>query len=173
MPCSENSGTLRCPACGDEHDVNAVFCGNPGCRKALGEFRFVSEEIAASTSRLERLADQVARFTSHPHFVTLHVTWFGVWVALNSGLVATVAAFDTFPYSLLGLLLGIEAILITGFLLISQNRQTNYAEQRAELDYEVNVRSYRKLRQIEERLDLLAKRLDPDQHPASNADSLL
>ena len=69
-------------------------------------------------------------------------------------------AFDTYPYSLLGILLAVEAILITGFLLISQARQSRYAELRAELDYEVNVRSYRKLQQLETTLGKLANRLD-------------
>ena len=57
------------------------------------------------------------------------------------------------------ILLAIEAILITGFLLISQGRQGRHAEQRAELDYVVNVRSYRKLLEIESRLERLAARV--------------
>ena len=147
-----------CPACGGENPADAVFCGNHACHKALGEFRYVVEEIAARSTKLEKVADNVARFTAHPHFVTLHVAWFAAWVVLNSGAVAAIAVFDGYPYSLLGILLAIEAILITGFLLISQSRQGRHAEQRAELDYEVNVRSYRKLLELERRLDLLAGR---------------
>ncbi len=57
------------------------------------------------------------------------------------------------PYiRLLGIVFAIEAILITSFLLISQNR-------RAELDYEVNVRSYRKLKKLQETLAALTQRL--------------
>jgi uncharacterized membrane protein len=151
-----DSGTnagRRCPACGGGNPHEAVFCANEACHKALGEFEFVNEVAAARSSRLERMADRVARFTAHPHFVTLHVAWFAAWMALNSGLVVAIAAFDAYPYSLLGILLAIEAILITGFLLISQARQARHAELRAELDYEVNVRSYRKLIEIERRLD--------------------
>ena len=150
---------LHCPVCATENSADAVFCKNRACHKALGEFAYVAEEIRASTTRLEKLADRVARFTSHPHFVTLHVVWFVVWILLNSGAVAFVMAFDTYPYSLLGILLAIEAILITGFLLISQARQGRHAELRAKLDYEVNVRSFRKLQQLETTLERLAERL--------------
>ncbi|MBY0545570.1 MAG: DUF1003 domain-containing protein [Gammaproteobacteria bacterium] len=55
-------------------------------------------------------------------------------------------------------IVAIEAVFITRFLLISESKQANYSEKRAELDYEVNVRTYRKLLELEKRLDqLLAK----------------
>jgi len=151
---------ITCPACRMENPADAVFCGNTACHKALGEFAYVAEQISANATRLEKTADQVARFTAHPHFVTIHVAWFVAWIALNSGALGFVMAFDAYPYSLLGILLAVEAILITGFLLISQARQSRHAELRAELDYEVNVRSYRKLQQLETTLSTVATRLD-------------
>lgn len=154
------SSPVQCPACGGANPPDAVFCHNESCRKALGEFAYVAEIIAARSTPIDRIADHVARFTARPHFVTLHVAWFAGWLLLNSGAIAAVAAFDAYPYSLLGILLAIEAILITGFLLISQSRQSQHAEQRAELDYEVNVRSYRKLRELETKLDRLAEHIE-------------
>ncbi len=114
----------------------------------------------SSATRLETTADQVARFTAHPHFVTVHVAWFVAWIALNSGVLGVVMVFDAFPYSLLEILLAVEAFLLTGFLLISQSRQSRYAQLRAELDYGVKVRSFRKLQQLEANLAALANRLD-------------
>jgi uncharacterized membrane protein len=60
-------------------------------------------------------------------------------VILNSGAIVAGVVFDAYPYSLLGIILAIEAILITSFVLISQNHQNAHQDQRAELDYEVNV----------------------------------
>ena len=114
----------------------------------------------SSATLLEKTADQVARFSAHPHFVTLHVVGFVAWFALNSGLLGAMMVFDTFPFALLGIILAVEAILLTGFLLISQIRQNRHAELRAELDYEVNVRSFRKLKQLEVTLAALAHRMD-------------
>jgi uncharacterized membrane protein len=150
------SSSIICPACGGENPNGAVFCGNEGCHKALGEFRYVLEELLAERSGIERLADHVTGFVGKPYFIIFHVIWFVIWIIFNSGLVGHIKIFDEYPYSLLGIILGIEAILITGFLLISQNHQNAYAEKRAELDYEINIQSYRKLIELEKRLDLLS-----------------
>jgi uncharacterized membrane protein len=83
--------------------------------------------------------------------------WFIIWFIANSGLVGPIGIFDEYPYSLLGIILGIEAVFITGFLLISQNHQNAYADKCAQLDYEVNIRSYRKLLELEKQLHLLSR----------------
>lgn len=144
-----------CPACGGANPKEAVFCVNHDCHKALGEFKYVLEELMADKSWFERLADHVTAFVSRPHFITLHMVWFIFWILLNSGLIGFVRLFDEYPFDLLSFILAIEAILVTGFLLISQNSQTAYSEKRAELDYEITVRSYRKLIELERRLDRL------------------
>ncbi|MGQ0592174.1 MAG: DUF1003 domain-containing protein [Gammaproteobacteria bacterium] len=151
---------IICPACRGENPPDAVFCASPECHKALGEFRYVIEELAAQSSLLERLADKVTAFTGRPHFVTIHVLWFLAWVILNSGAIVAGVVFDAYPYSLLGIILAIEAILITSFVLISQNRQNAHQDQRAELDYEVNVKAYRKLGEIQAALGKVTDRLD-------------
>ena len=152
--------TRPCPACGGPNPADAVFCAHPGCHKALGEFLYSEEEHAARSSALERLADRVNAFVGTPHFISLHVLWFAAWILLNGGLIMGAQVFDAYPYGLLGIILSIEAILITGFLLISGQRQSRRAEIRAELDYEINVKAYRKLGELEARIDQLARRLD-------------
>jgi uncharacterized membrane protein len=152
--------SIICPACHGKNPADAVFCGNPSCHKALGEFDYVLEKLAEKATPLERLADKITRFTGHPHFVTVHVLWFFVWVIVNSGVIAFFSVFDNYPYSLLGIILSIEAILITSFVLISQNRENTYSEKRAELDYEVNVKSYRKLNELQDVLEDLVARVD-------------
>lgn len=156
-PIRTPAGTLICPACGGENPADAVFCAHHDCHKALGEFDYVMEELAATRGWIERLADRVTDFAGRPHFVTFHLAWFLLWIAANSGLLVFLKAFDEYPFGLLGIILAIEAILMTGFLLISQNRQLAYSAKRAELDYEVNIRSYRKLLELERRLDAVLR----------------
>ena len=151
---------IVCPACGGTNDGSAVFCANPHCGKALGDFRYVQEEIAAESRWHESIADRVAAFVSHPFYIIVHVVWFAAWIAINTGFVMLGRRFDDYPFSLLGILLAIEAIFITGFLLISQNRQNQHADKRAELDYEVNVRTYRELGEIKRMLLDIERRLD-------------
>ena len=152
-------GIVICPACGGENPEDAVFCGSHQCHKALGEFKYVLEELQAKKNWIEKLADKVTNFIAKPHFIIIHMLWFAVWILANEGYLGQIQNFDEYPYSLLGIILAIEAVFITGFLLISQNHQAAYSEKRAELDYEVNIRSYRKLIELEKRLDRMGKSL--------------
>ena len=95
-----------------------------------------------------------------PHFLGIHLLWFLVWVAINSGVLVMVRRFDTPPFGVLGIILAMETIFITGFVLISQNHQAAHADKRAELDYEVNVLTFRKITELETTLQAIAARLE-------------
>ncbi len=150
--------TVICPQCGGSNAADAVFCTNPACHKALGEFLYAEEEIARESRVHERIADRVAGFIGNPYFIVVHAVWFLLWIAVNTGLVTFSRMFDMYPFGLLGIILSIEAIFITGFLLISQNRQSAHADKRSELDYEVNVRTFREIRHMKALLaDILVR----------------
>lgn len=150
--------TVICPQCGGSNTADAVFCANPECHKALGEFRYAEEEIARESRVHEKIADRVAAFIGNPYFIVIHAVWFLLWIAANTGLITVSRMFDVYPFGLLGILLSIEAIFITGFLLISQNRQGAHADKRSELDYEVNVRTFREIQHMKALLaDILTR----------------
>jgi uncharacterized membrane protein len=65
-----------------------------------------------------RLADAITAFSGSMRFVALHVIWFGAWILLN----LSVLRFDPFPFGLLTMLVSLEAIFLSTFVLISQNR---------------------------------------------------
>jgi len=150
---------ILCPACGGANNPDAVFCANPECHKALGEFDYVLEELIAEARWHERLADRATTFIGKPHFLLVHACWLLLWIGINTGVFAMIRAFDAYPFGLLGIILAAEAIFISGFVLISQNRQNTYANKQAELDYEVNVRTYRLIREVDARLESLLDRL--------------
>lgn len=153
-------GAHTCPACGRANDADAVFCASPECGKALGPFLYVREELEAVSTWHERLAERVAAFVGRPHFLATHALWFSLWLGVNTGVFAMIRKFDEYPYSLLGLIISAEAIFLTGFLLISNNRQNAHADKRAQLDYEVNVRTYREISDMRRLLETLRDRLD-------------
>ena len=157
---ASDTAPMVCPACGGHNAPEAVFCANPACHKALGEFDYVLEQLRAETRWHEALAERVTGFIGQPHFLGVHLLWFALWALVNTGMVALVRRFDAYPFALLGILLAAEAIFITGFLLISQNRQNRHADKRAELDYEVNVRTYRQISEIADTLQEIAQRLN-------------
>ena len=94
----------------------------------------------------ERVADGITTFAGSMRFVYLHTAWFGVWILVNLGLLgATLGGllqpFDPFPFGLLTMVVSLEAIFLSTFVMISQNRQAAVADHRAAMDYEVNLRA--------------------------------
>lgn len=87
------------------------------------------------------VTDAVTSFAGSLSFVYLHVGWFALWVLVNAGLLGTAAEFDGFPFGLLTLIVSLEAIFLSTFVMISQNRQAARADVRSELDFETNLRS--------------------------------
>jgi uncharacterized membrane protein len=93
------------------------------------------------SSAQDRSSDAITAFAGSMRFVYLHTVWFGVWVALNVGLVGGALVFDKYPFGLLTMIVSLEAIFLSTFVMISQNRASARADIRSELDYETNVRS--------------------------------
>ncbi len=165
------TGGIVCPGCGGENASDAVFCEHAPCHKALGNFKYVQEELLARTRWHETIAEKATEFIGKPHFLVVHILWFILWVMVNSGVAVMAWRFDTYPFALLGIILTAEAIFITGFLLISQNRQNAHADKRAELDYEVNVRTYREISEIDAKMELLIERLERLESAITNSKS--
>jgi uncharacterized membrane protein len=103
-------------------------------------------------------ADAITRFAGSMAFVYLHVAWFTAWIVVNSGLLPGVGAFDEFPFGLLTLVVSLEAIFLSTFVMISQNREAARSDIRAQLDFETNLRAELLVRAIAERngVDLAA-----------------
>jgi uncharacterized membrane protein len=167
-PVTDAPAPLICPVCGGENAPDAVFCANPACHKALGEFKYVLEELREEAQWHELLAEKVTAFIGKPHFLAVHALWLALWVAINTGVFAFIRKFDEYPFGLLGLILAAEAIFITGWILISNNRQNAHADKRAELDYEVSVRNYRQIRHIDATLNTILERLERLESAASS-----
>jgi uncharacterized membrane protein len=87
----------------------------------------------------DRVADAITRFAGSMSFVYLHVGWFAVWILLNVGLLGSALVFDDFPFGLLTMIVSLEAIFLSTFVMISQNREAARADVRAELDFETNI----------------------------------
>jgi uncharacterized membrane protein len=89
----------------------------------------------------DAVADAITAFSGSMRFVYLHIGWFALWIVLNAGLLGASLVFDKFPYGLLTMIVSLEAIFLSTFVLISQNRQAARDNVRAELDFETNLRS--------------------------------
>jgi uncharacterized membrane protein len=89
-------------------------------RNIQNQVRLRLEALSRRTFQ-ERLADAITVFSGNLSFVYLHALWFGLWVLLNTGWFG-IRPFDAFPSSLLTMIVSLEAIFLSTFVLISQNR---------------------------------------------------
>jgi uncharacterized membrane protein len=87
--------------------------------------------------REDRIADQITAFAGSLQFVYIHVVWFTAWIIIN----VSPWAFDPFPFGLLTLIVSLEAIFLSTFVMLSQNRESARSDLRAEVDVETNVLS--------------------------------
>jgi uncharacterized membrane protein len=86
----------------------------------------------------QRAADGITAFSGTMTFVLLHMVWFGFWIIYN---VTASHPFDRFPFGLLTLIVSLEAIFLSTFVLLSQNREAARQDLRSEIDFETNVLS--------------------------------
>jgi uncharacterized membrane protein len=129
-----------CPACAVIDRSDGAEDGNlfPA---AVGNVKHENRLMAELEHTQDRVADVITNFAGSLRFVYLHTLWFGIWIALNVGLIGASLKFDKFPFGLLTMIVSLEAIFLSTFVMVSQNRQAARADVRAELDFETNLRS--------------------------------
>jgi uncharacterized membrane protein len=130
---------LECPACrvidradgvedGRLYRIEALKIGNE--RRIVGALKRTQDHVA----------DRVTQFAGSLNFVYIHALWFGIWISINAGLFSASLVFDEFPYGLLTMVVSLEAIFLSTFVMVSQNRQAARSDIRADLDFENNLR---------------------------------
>ncbi len=87
----------------------------------------------------ERVSDAIAKFVGSMTFLLLQLLLVLAWSAINLNLIPGTQAFDPFPFGILALVVSSESVLLTIFVLISQNRMTRQAERRSHLDLQVGM----------------------------------
>jgi uncharacterized membrane protein len=98
------------------------------------------EEEDQTKTRSERIADGVTRFAGSMTFVYIHLVMYGAWILVNSGVIPGVPRFDP-TFVILAMEASVEAIFLSTFVLISQNRMAALADKRADLDLHTSLLS--------------------------------
>jgi uncharacterized membrane protein len=114
----------------------------------------------------DRAADSITSFSGSMVFVYLHLAWFSFWVLLNTGRFG-VHPFDPFPYGLLTMIVSLEAIFLSTLVLITQNRTSDEAEHRADLDLHIGLLTEHELTRVLQMLDAIQEKLGVENHEAS------
>jgi uncharacterized membrane protein len=111
-----------------------------------------------------RLADVVTTFAGSMKSVILHAMAFGGWIIVNTGVVPGVKPFDPFPFVMLAMFASVEAIFLSTFVLISQNRMSELADKRAELALQINLLAEHEVTRLVQLVDGIAQRLGVDRN---------
>jgi uncharacterized membrane protein len=114
--------------------------------------RNVNEEVEEQISTLQRVADWISWFSGSMTFLALNVIWFVVWISVNV-LPLGVEQFDPFPFGLLTMIVSLESIFLTCFVLISQNRQAEKDRVRADIEYDINIKAELEIAHLHEKTD--------------------
>ena len=119
--------------------------------------RNINEELAIRSTTMERIADVIAEFSGSILFLVLNAMWFAFWIIWN--VTPALKHFDPYPFGFLTMVVSLEAIFLSIFVLVSQNRQAAKDRLRADSEYEVNLKAEAEITQLHEKVDFLTEEL--------------
>jgi uncharacterized membrane protein len=124
--------------------------------------RRAREEAEATLS--ERLSDAITKFAGSMTFVAIHAVAYGSWLAVNLGVVPGIEPFDP-TFVVLAMEASVEAIFLSTFVLISQNRMMSSAARQSELDLQINLLAEHELTRLVSLVDAIAKKMGVEAVP--------
>jgi uncharacterized membrane protein len=148
------SASPRTSASGSTSERPAVVAS-----KNIQDVIALERETRRERTVLERMTDLVTAAASSTGFIVFHILLFALWIGLNALLPR---GFDPYPFNLLTLVVSLEAIVLTGFVLMSQSRMTQLADKRAHLDLQVNLLAEQELTAILKVVCLVAEKTGVD-----------
>jgi uncharacterized membrane protein len=116
----------------------------------------------------ERASDAIAKFIGSTVFLLLQVLLVITWSAINLSLIPGMKAFDPFPFGILALVISSESVVLTIFVLISQNRMARQAEKRSHLDLQVGMLAEQELTAMLQMQHKICQRLGIDVESAKH-----
>ena|SRR3989344_1349963 len=111
-------------------------------------------EAREARSTIDTFADSVTHFFGSGACIAFHAIFFCAWIVANAGVVVGITPFDPFPFTFLTMIVSLEAIFLSTFVLMNQNRQSRVDELREEVDLNVNLIAEEEVTKI---LKLLAR----------------
>jgi len=119
--------------------------------------RNVNTEVEDRRTQVEKVADWIAEFSGSIPFLMMHIVIYAVWILLNVNWLPgwKPPMFDPFPFGLLTMVVSLEAIILSVFVLLSQTRQAEKDRIRGDIEYEVNLKAELEIAHLHEKVDRL------------------
>ena len=120
----------------------------------------MEESLESNRTVVDRVADVIGGFSGSMTFVALHVLWFTSWFLINTGLIPGVPRFDPFPFILLAMIVSVEGVLLSTFVLMKQNRMQKRIDIRDQLDLQINLLSEKEITKVLQMLTAISDKMD-------------
>ena len=111
----------------------------------------------------DRVGDAIGTFAGTVAFVLLHLAVFAVWAFANSGMVPAVPRWDPYPFPLLCMIVSMEGVLLSTFVLIKQNRMGVRSDRRNHLDLQVNLLTEKEVTKVIQMLERISAHMGIEQ----------
>lgn len=123
--------------------------------------RDVNEVEDDRRTMVMKIADLISEFSGSLPFLLIHCVVFFVWIVVNTGPLGrtVVGGWDPFPFGLLTMAVSLEAIVLSVFVLLSQNRQVARDRVRNDIEYDVNLKAELEVAELHKKLDHLHEEL--------------
>jgi uncharacterized membrane protein len=122
-------------------------------------FKSFMGKALANRSFTDKIADEITAISGSVPFLIAHIYWFIVWILINTNAIPGFVAFDPFPFGLLTMIVSLEAIVLSVFVLLSQNRGAKIDSLREELDLQINLIAEEEITKCLEMLAALHKKM--------------
>lgn len=119
--------------------------------------RNINEEMEMKSTLFGKVSDLISEFSGSLPFLIMNGVWFVTWIVWN--LIPGIHHFDPYPFGFLTMTVSLEAIFLSIFVLISQNRQAAKDRLRADAEYEVNLKAELEVSHLHEKVDFLTEEL--------------
>ena len=140
------------------HDVPAPPGLSSVLSRNIARMQQQREQEEAQASLSERLSDRITRFAGSMTFVLIHAVAYGTWIAVNLGVVPGIEPFDP-SFVMLAMEASVEAIFLSTFVLISQNRMMGAAAKQSDLDLQINLLAEHELTRLVSLVDAIATKI--------------
>lgn len=142
---------------------------NPKIERRRQFFKSFEAKSLRNRPPLVKFADDLTSWTGTPHFLLLNAYIFLIWIIINFGIIPGLEPFDPYPFGLLTMMVSLEAIFLSIFVLISQNRSAYISTIRDEVHLQINMQSEREVTKILQILGEMRKKMgitteDPELH---------
>src|SRR5512133_4254884 len=131
--------------------------GSDVTRQNVQAMRQLEEAAMGKRTGADRVAAAIARFCGSMTFVWMHVVVFAAWIGYNT--VPWFQPFDPYPFTFLTLIVSLEAIFLSTFILISQNYDMRVSERRNQLDLQINLLAEQENTKILQILERIARKV--------------